>query len=137
MPVSKKSPSRSKPKSASPPARRVLYLDKLPVGDERDDWDTFDEIVVKLPPDCRNSVTDRIWFEEQYNRCELGQYRGNFVAIYNAKIYGHGPHNGELRDRVCKEFNINPHRLVVMYVEPSPFEPEDAPVGENQTDGPR
>lgn len=47
----------------------------------------------------------------------LDLFRGRFVAVLNGELIGNGEDEGQLRSQCAKDKNIDPERVVVMYVD--------------------
>jgi hypothetical protein len=72
-------------------------------------------------PERGDSRGDARWFEEHLGTPTFEPYRGNFIAVLNESIVGHGRNALQLQLDVARKFNVHPHRLIVEYVPRAEF----------------
>lgn len=72
------------------------------------------------PPDPDALLADARWFEANYSK-ELAQYRGEFVAVRNGAVVGHGPDALRLQLEVVRRLNVHPQSFLVELILPSAF----------------
>ena len=76
------------------------------------------EIFLQLNPESRALLEDEGWFEDENNAGRFDEYKGQYVAIYHKRLYGHGPDPLALRERVVREFDLPAGKIVVEYIHP-------------------
>ena len=67
-------------------------------------------------PKRGESTSDAQWFDEHWGTPTLTQYRGNFVAILNSAVVGHGANSLQLQLDMARKYNIHPQRLIIEYI---------------------
>jgi hypothetical protein len=50
---------------------------------------------------------------------EVEQLRGQFVAVFDRQVIGHGPDQEILRAEMAQSKGVDPERIVIMYVDSS------------------
>jgi hypothetical protein len=48
---------------------------------------------------------------------ELNQYGGEFVAILDGRVVGHGKDEGALRQQVAESARVHPERMATLFVD--------------------
>lgn len=76
------------------------------------------EIFLQLNPESRALLEDDGWVEDENNAGRLDEYKGQFIAVYHKRLYGHGPDPLALRERIAREFGLPAEKIVVQYVHP-------------------
>jgi hypothetical protein len=62
-------------------------------------------------------VADWNWAHQQHEAGRLDEFRGEFVAVLQGRVIGHGSDPADLRQRLAGKHAVDPERLVVLYVE--------------------
>lgn len=76
---------------------------------------------LKLSSEGWAYLADLKWVDEQYNLGHWDQYVGNYIAVHKKQLLGFGPNPLTLRERLAREHDLLPNRVVITYIEPSPI----------------
>jgi hypothetical protein len=91
-----------------------------PHADRRSDEDLAREIVEFEkhfpPPDTNAILSDARWFQDHWDKPELTQFRGNFVAVLNGAVVAHGSNALLLELETAKKLNVHPQRFILEYI---------------------
>jgi hypothetical protein len=74
----------------------------------------------KLPltPEGWEVLADMKWVDDEFHLWHWEPYAGNYIAVVRKQLLGYGPDYLALRERVAREHNVSPNRIVISYVEP-------------------
>ncbi len=76
---------------------------------------------LQLSPEGWEYLADLKWVDQEYNLGHWDQYLGNYIAVYRKQFLGFGPDLLALRERVAREHNVSPSRVLTTYIDPGPF----------------
>jgi hypothetical protein len=76
---------------------------------------------LQLSPEGWEYLADLKWVNQEYNLGHWNQYVGNYIAVYKKQLLGFGPDLIALRERVTREYNISPDRILTEYIDPGPI----------------
>jgi hypothetical protein len=62
-------------------------------------------------------LEDWRWLFDEVPTPRFDPYRGHFVAVFEKRVLGSGDDEPQLRQTVAAEHNIDPDRLVTMFIE--------------------
>jgi hypothetical protein len=62
-------------------------------------------------------LADWQWLFSEVATKQFDPYRGHFVAVFEKKILGGGDDEPQLRQAIAAQHNLDPDRLVIMFVE--------------------
>jgi hypothetical protein len=62
-------------------------------------------------------LEDWRWLFDEVPTPRFDPYRGRFVAVFEKRVLGSGDDEPQLRQTVAAEHNLDPDRLVTMFIE--------------------
>lgn len=68
-------------------------------------------------PDTKAAMADWGWLNDEYNKGRWVEYMGEYIAVGDRRLLGHGPDPNELRERVKRESGVPPSRIVLSYIQ--------------------
>jgi hypothetical protein len=68
-------------------------------------------------PDTLATLADWGWLHDEYNKGRWVEYMGEYIAVADRQLLGHGSDPNELRARAGRESGYPLHRITVSYIE--------------------
>ena len=75
-------------------------------------------IHLQLTLESKQYLRDCEWVNEQFDIDGWAQCRGEYIAVLEMQILGHGPDPSALRERRAASQNVRPGRIVIAFIEP-------------------
>lgn len=74
------------------------------------------DLVMEFDEEGLAALADENWVNEEYDKGTFDEFRGNYIAVVNKKVLGHGKNPHKLRELVSAETGIRANRIITTLI---------------------